>query len=374
MRVEILANDRASFIRPIAQGLARMLRDCGAEARLHYDGIANLMRRQEVDSSSLRSGVGSATRLIPNRRRFSAFVEDIREADVIVVVMNVPGSFSAWALPNVELLRKRLPHIPIVNYDLHYLPTLDSWARHLLRGERTDLSDEMIKIFEKGKFGLERYDWYLMASVGTEIPLPPGPQPYSLIGMDIDDGTLYPEQRGHFRALVDFAPSRGTSLPFRDVQLEALRISGLDFEILSQTYSMDKIRSLYRRTSVFLLSQCESFGLSIAEVQGCGGMICIPDPYWAAAHWLGDMYYTRRSPTLSPNFIVYENEPQKLAARLLEVSRGFDPLRVRETFLTVQPELFRGNRMSLTNFLNRVSSGEIHSGLHREHYHIGRAV
>ena len=51
MRVEILANDRVSFVKPMADGLARMLKDCGADARVHYDGIAQMMRLQWAHTS-----------------------------------------------------------------------------------------------------------------------------------------------------------------------------------------------------------------------------------------------------------------------------------------------------------------------------------
>jgi hypothetical protein len=63
MRIEILANDRASFIQPMAEGLQRMLRDCGAEATVHYDGLSHLMRSQSIHYSTPRRLIGSTTRL-----------------------------------------------------------------------------------------------------------------------------------------------------------------------------------------------------------------------------------------------------------------------------------------------------------------------
>jgi len=327
-----------------------------------------------VDSSSLRSFASSTARLASSRRQFSAFVEDLRGADLIVVVAHVPSSFSPLVFPNVEVLRARLPGIPIVNYDLVYLPVLDSWSRYVLKGERTQLSDEAVKVFDKGKFGLERYDWYLIGSVGSEVPMPAGPHPYSLIGIDIDDGTLYPDQRGHFRALVDFARDRGHYPQFREVQLEALRIAGVEYEILGGSYTRDEIRAIYRRTSSFFLASSESFGLPIAELQACGSLIFAPDPYWPSAHWLDGNDGAKREPKLSPNFVVYENEPAKLAARILAASHTFSPGQVRDRFLEYQPELFRGNRAALALFLERVESAEIHSQLHREHVRIGRTA
>lgn len=374
LRVEILANDRASFVQPIAEGLVRMLRACGAEPRIHYDGLAHLMRRQQVDSSSLRSFAGSAARLVSSRRRFSAFVDDLRGADLIVVVAHVPSSFSPLVFPNVELLRSRLPGIPIVNYDLVYLPVLDSWSRYVLKGERTQLSDEAVKVFDKGKFGLERYDWYLIGSVGSYVPMPPGPQPYSLIGIDIDDGTLYPDQQGHFRALVDFEQNRGHYPKFRKVQLEALRIAGVEYEILQGSYIREEIRAIYRRTSLFFLSMAESFGLPISELQACGSLIFAADPHWVCAHWLDKDPDTPPKEKVSPNISIYENDPVTLAARIVAAADAANPARVRETFLQYQPQLFRGDRPVLEDFLSRIKRGAIHSRLHLEHSHIGRVA
>lgn len=105
MKVAILANDRPSFIRPMAEGLSRMLNACGAESVLHYDGLDHLGLRLSIDPHSLRSIAGSTLRLIPSRRAFEQFFERVGDADLIVVVNNVPGSFAKRAFPNVEVLR-----------------------------------------------------------------------------------------------------------------------------------------------------------------------------------------------------------------------------------------------------------------------------
>lgn len=349
-----------------------MLVDCGAEPTVHYDGLSALMMRQHPDFSSLRALAGSTLRLGASRSAFGDLVRKLEGTDLIVVVANVPGSFSPGLLPNIELLRARFPKVPIVNYDLHYLPTLDSWGRFLLKGERTQLSAADLEVFDKGKFGLERYDWYLMASVGTEIPLPPGPHPYSLIGLDLDDGTLFPDQRGEFRALVDFAQDRGHYPAFREVQVEALKLAGVKYEVLHGNYSIDEIRAIYRRTSIYFLASSEAFGMPICELQACGSLVFTPDPYWPASHWLGDNYYARREPRLSPNFVVYENDVIALANRISAALAATDPVRVRQTLENYQPDLLRGSREAVREFLGRVESGGIHSRLHRDHLSIGR--
>ena len=372
MRVEILANDRASFIRPMADGLRRMLEDCGAAPTVHYDGLSNLMMRQKPDFSSARSLAGSTLRLAQSRRSFDEFTARLERADLIVVVANVPGSFSPGLMPNVELLRARFPQVPIVNYDLHYLPTLDSWARYLLKGERTELTAADLRVFDKGQFGLERYDWYLMASVGNAVPLPPGPHPYSLIGLDIDDGTLYPDQRRQFRALIDFEQKRWQYPEFRKVQLEALDMAGVEYEALQGSYSIEEIRAIYRRTSIYFLASCEAFGFPICELQACGSFVFTPDMYWSASHWLGDNYYEKREPRLSPNFVLYENDARQLANRIKGAMESADPADVRATFERTQPWLMHGDRGCLRTFLEKVASKEINSRLHMQHATVGR--
>jgi hypothetical protein len=374
MRVDILANEKASYLQPMAEGLVRMLRGVGAEARLHPDGLAHLMRALSVDFSSARSLVGSSTKLVGNRREFSSFVDRLRGTDVIVVVAAPPGAFSPSLFPNIEVLRQLMPDTPIVNYDLHYLPMLYSWAKLILRDEETKLAPEHLAFFKKGKFGLERYDWYLMVSVGSHTVLPPGEHPYSLIGMNLDDGSLYPQQNGEFMALLDFDVTELHYPAMRKLQLEAVKKSGVKYQKLEGRYPRSEIRAIYRKAGAFLMSRSEAFGLPVSEVQACGSLVFLPDPHWAAAHWLGDNFYIKREPSLTSNFVVYENDVDALAASLQSASENFDPLRARETFIREQPQLYYGDGAELSKFLERVQNGEIHSRLHSEHYPIGRTV
>jgi hypothetical protein len=372
MRVDILANDRASFIKPMAEGLARMLESLNVEAHLHRDGLEHLMRRQSIDVSSLRSFAGSTARLATNRREFSSFIERLRGTDLIIVVAHTPASFSVSMLPNVELVRKNFPGVPIVNYDLVYLPSLDSWRRAILKDEKTGLSQDALDIIKRGKFGMERFDWYLLTSIGGYTPLDKVEHPYSIIGINIDDGRIYPDQQGEFSVLVDFPQNRGHYPEYRRVQLEALKIAGVKYEMLEGSYSRDELLAVFRRSAVLLLGHAESFGLPICEAQGCGCMIFTPDPHWATAHWLSEEYQTDREPGLSPNFVVYENEPEKLAARLRAAADSFNPQKVRDTFIEMQPRLFRGDIEALKSFLDRVKSGDIHPALHSAHSRIGK--
>jgi len=374
MRVDILVNEKAGYLLPMAEGLVRMLQQVGASPRIHLDGLAHLMRALKIDFSTARSLVGSTTKLMGNRREFSAFTERLRGTDAIVVVSAPPGAFSPSLYPNIEVLRKIFPKTPIVNYDLHYLPMLYSWAKVILRDEQTKLGPQHLQFFKKGKFGLERYDWYLMVSVGSHTVLPPGEHPYSLIGMNLDDGSLYPEQGAEFMALVDFDVTEFNYPEKRQIQLEGLRRSGVKYQRLEGRYPRSEIRAIYRKAGAFFMSRSEAFGLPISEVQACGSKVFLPDPHWAANHWLGDNFYIKREPSLTSNFVVYDEDPDAIAFELRQLAESFDPVAVRETFLREQPQLYYGDLSELKKFLSMLESGEINSRLHVEHYPIGRSA
>jgi glycosyltransferase involved in cell wall biosynthesis len=242
----------------------------------------------------------------------------------------------------------------------------------MLRGEETGLTDADRRAFRSGAFGMERYDWYLVVSPVSELPMPSPPQPCSIIGIDLDDGTLFPEQGGEFRVLVDFEQTRKDYLSFRDVQLKALEKSGIPFQVLDRPMTRDEIRAIYRKTGAFLMAHRESFGLPLCELQACGSLIFTPQPEWAGAHWMKPDLSVPGPGTHSRNFVVYANNVDNLVARLERASAEFNPARVREEFLTTQPQLYRGDRSVLSDFFRLVENGTIHSRTHTEHGLIGR--
>ncbi len=372
MKIAVLANRKNSFVQPVAEGLARASIDCGALSEIHYDGLEILSLPLGLRNLSPRAIAGFALRTTGFRRRFSELVERVAEADVIVVVAHVPGSMSRHTLQNLERLRRILPKKPIVNYDLIYLPTVQKWAPAMLRHDLSDISEAELQLIDPPPFGMERYDWYLVGSPVSELPMPPGPQPYSQIGIDIDDGSLYPAQDGIFRVLVDFEQSRKNYPSYRRVQIDALMKSGVAFEILEGSFSREEIRQKYRKAGALMLAHRESFGLPVCEVQACGARIFTPCSEWAGAHWIKPDLTMAGPGTHSPNFVVYDNDVSALSDMLLEAQETFDPSAVVSTFKEFHPHLYHIDRAVLSTFLERVSSGEIHGRLHQEHADVGK--
>ena len=348
-----------------------MAEACGATAEIHSDGLDALAMPQSVDRSSARSLVGSSLRVIRHRGMFDELVERIAESDAIVIVAHVPMSFAKGTLRNIESLRERLPWIPLVNYAHYYLPTVDKWGAAILRGEKAGLTEEDHRNFRRGCFGMDRYDWYLVASVASEIPVPRGPQPYSIVGVHIDDGSLYPEQNGEVRALIDFAQTRLNYAAFRKKQIDALERVGIPYRVLEGQFSREEIRDIYRHTAMFFLAHRESFGLPICELQACGARIFMPKPEWAGAHWIKDDVTLPGPGRLSPNFSVYDDDLGKLTEQLEIEKSSFDAARNLLTFKEYHPHLYRGDTVAFTDFLNRLDDRSINGATHRDHAGIG---
>lgn len=372
MKIAILANSRHSFNRTLAEGLARMAFACGATAQVHADGLDALAIPQSLDFTSARSAVGSSLRLIRYRGMFDGLVDRVADSDVIVVVAHVPMSFARGSLRNIEGLRERLPTIPIVNYAHYYLPTVDKWGAAMLRGvKNTGLTEDDLRHFHRGSFRMSRYDWYLVASVVSEIPLPHGPQPLSLVGVNIDDGSLFPEQNGEVRALIDFAQTRLNYPSFRKTQIAALERAQIPYRILEGQFSRSEIREIYRQTAVFFLAARESFGLPICELQASGSYIATPRPAWAGAHWIKEDLTVPGPGDLSPNFLVYDDDVEKLTDQLEMVRSTFDPARNLRTFKEFQPHLYFGDPEAMAGFLSRIEDRTINGATHLEHETIG---
>jgi hypothetical protein len=237
MKIAILANRARSFVRPMAEGLQEMFNRIGVEASIFYQGLAN------VANVSVSPAQGVKSRLINSYRdlRHSWLLNQLQNFDVIVVVGHAPNAFMKHFLRD-DSLRSSLPHVPIVLYDLVYLPTRGLWGKYLKEGSIEH------GIPTGGHYGLERYDYYLCASVVSECPMSGGTQPYSLIGLNLDHNTLFATQTQEFIALLDF--ERSDHRAERQVQIQALELTQTPYIELKRSYSLGQIRALYRKCSI----------------------------------------------------------------------------------------------------------------------------
>jgi hypothetical protein len=366
MKLAILTDNAPSFHKPLAEGLERMVRRAGASARVFHEGLDLLQ------SFSARPGDGrprsrlSALFANDTDVRWENFCDELDEVDVIVVVNNIPGGFLRDRYAGIEALREQYPTKPIVLYANYYLGSHPWWVRWLRDGNP-----------EKGvryanNFGVDRYDWYLASSIMSVEPLDHAlSHPLSVIGVDLADPSLFPApgKAENPIALLDF--ERSGHEGEREIQIAALEETNTPYEVLNGEYSHSEIRSIYRRAGFYFVASNEGFGLPIIETQLCGALVFTPYRRWVSAHWLGvDSWET----LLSPNFVVYHNDREKLKSSLRCWRNFYDPLSIVRNLSTYQPQFLHGDGNALTMFLDRCSRREIHGGLHKRHASLNESI
>lgn len=328
-------------------GLQRMLSRCGIESDVITEGWDRIRCAPQKRVGSLRDVMTlKPLRAIWNEKRKARFLETLVAYDAIVVVSHLPAAYMRYFLDD-SAVRKALGTRPVILYDLVYLPTRGGWSEALRDGNPS------LGVPEGGHWGIERYDWHFCVSVVSETAFPTDPQPCSLIGLDLDDGSLFPEQT-EFRALIDFERPEFTAE--RKVQLEAIDRAGIPCTQLNGQYSSAEIRAIYRKASVYFIAFRESFGLPICEVQACGGLVATPYSHWVPSHWIKEDLHQPGEGRLGSNFLVYENEVDRLTEMLIRAKDTWDPKTVRKTFLLEYPHYFRGDTASLEHAIRNVFS------------------
>jgi hypothetical protein len=365
MKIAIMADTADNFVKPRAEGLNRMLTQMGVSSTVFYDGLFFLDHKvpeTKIRFSGAKELVKSVIHAVnpPLKARFNARWKELAGYDLMVVVETVPTAYLTYHLQRVEEVRARFPEMPIVLYSSIYLSTIGEWVRFLKKG-----NDYHGFIKGSGHYGLERFDWYLIGSATTELPMPKGFQPLTVIGCDLNDGTLYPEQDGKFRALIDF--ERPNHMAERAIQILALEKTKTDYTVLHGRYPMSEIRKIYRQSSIYFLAHLEAFGLPIAEVQACGGKVYTPYSKWAWAHYHKPDLTVRGPGTLSENFVVYNNDLDELCSKIEADKKAFDPQQNLVRFRREDGKFLDGDMDQLKAFVEQVKNGTIHSRLHKEH-------
>lgn len=339
-RFAILTNRTDGFALPMAQGLARMLGKIGVEGWLFYDGL---------DMLYLHGGyAGTLRATFRNLWKLARFRTQLRQCQAIVVVSHLPEAFIRPF--QVERLRQWMPRKPIILYDLIYLLSGGKNWNEWLKSGKPDHPQPILR--QGGHWGIERYDWYWVISVVSNEPLPAGNHRLTQIGIDLDDGSLYPEQNGTFVALLDFESP--VYLRHRAIQIQALEETQTPYRVLHGHYPIAEIRQIYRRTSLYFLASHESFGLPICEVQASGGYVATPYPDWPSAHGLGG---TEGNHALSDNFVVYGDDRERLKSLLRQLKQQHAPEQVVQTFRKNHPHFWHGDVPALEKSVAALQNG-----------------
>lgn len=357
MKFIIFADKSYTYIKPLSTGLHRTLQNMGHESEIWYDGLywlfdLNLVKVLfgDIYRLYLNAKEGKKDRYIYRFFNLLRFYNKrrkrlLKECDCIIVVQNCPSAF--YPIKRLDYLRDKYQK-PIVNYDFHYLPNQGWWSR-------------IVKV--EGHRGLEQYDWYLPVDLITEFAVPREiPRIYNCIGMNVNDNNLFPEQT-EFIVLLDF-PRPGHEEQ-RNREKRLLMEIGVKYIELNGRYTTDEIRTIYRRTSIYLVSTRESFGLPIVELQLCGAKVMAPYEEWVPAHYLDKSPYTSGKGKLGSNFIIYNNDKDFISLVLREkeyINYKQNLINFREEY----PYYNQINREELKLFVGKLSNKEITANTHRE--------
>lgn len=359
MKFVIFTDNNYNYRKPMADGLYHHLKQLGHDVTIIYEGkfwLCNFPLYKVLFSDIYKIFQNIKSRKLLHITRFWSMItfehkykKKIFESDCLIVVDNCPNVFYRSFISRLELIRKEYRG-PIVNYDLHYLPN-QGWYG-------------MIKEKDPNNFGLERFDWYLPASLVTEFAIPKTiPQIYDCIGFDIQAEDLFSDQK-EFMAVLDFA-HKGRECE-RAVQIEALEETKTPYISLSGKYTRSEIRSIYRRCNMFFTSVRESFSLPVLEIQLCGGLIATPYKKWLPAHFIDKNIYSSGEGELGTNFYVYDNDKEKLKEIILNARCTFDSKKNIENFKREYAAYYCIDDQVLSRFCKRIEDGEITGEKHNE--------
>jgi hypothetical protein len=118
---------------------------------------------------------------------------------------------------------------------------------------------------------------------------------------------------------------------------------------------------------MYFVAMRESFGLPICELQACGSLVFTPYSNWCPSHWKKNDLSEPGEGRLSPNFVVYDNDIDRLAFEIERARVSHAPALVRESFIANDGQFFHGDIDAVTQFLEMIRSGAIHSRLHLQH-------
>ena len=337
MKVGIITRRGNNSPSILAAGLKAMLSRLGVEAEI-FDSTGFLRRLLPIWKKPRH------WHLYPHRRIFEKFRYAKADNRIITNLRTKSTIFFCECFPNgfwrnyydLESLRKQLPEIPIIFYEVQYIENVPTQVKRYLNS-----SD----------FGVERFDWHLTVSDTTELRNSPQ-SPCSCIGLDLHHAGLQPVQKKGFLAIIDFLQPGYER--YREEQIKTLKELNIETVVLKGEYPIDEIRKIYRQGSVFFIQCPESFGISIAENLSYGSCIFTPDSSWPMAFRINKNPLPNEPGRLPNCFVVYTGR-EELKNKLIEYKNNFDsvftPKTIFNSFMKHYPHFYSGDLTSLEECL-----------------------
>lgn len=363
MNVAVLGETRDGFIKPMAFGLIKMLQQLGIRATYYEKGLAVLDYSHQTNlKNHVVNGIKKSINCVRPRSyqlqdrvtqtEIKHFYSSLHNYDLLIVVSPVPTAFDRNRLKAIEKIRTK-HRFPIVLYQNYYLPTRGEWLE---------------KLRLRGDFTLERYDWYLAATISNKNQINKTLHPVTEIGHHLENQELHHKEKNEYRVLLDY-PQTGFDT-YRQIQISALKQTNTPFTSLEKHHSISEIRQLYRSHCGLFLSSKESFGLPIVENQLCGNHIFTPHKNWCPGHLLENSSHHKNTNTLGDNFIVYDNCLKKLKSALMAARENYQPNSIVKRFHQQYPK-FNGESINeLETFFKQIKIQEINGLSHTKHQSI----
>ncbi len=335
MRIAILVPPRNASPLILAHSLQNQLKDAGVISEISEEiDVLNRLVSYKNSSLNFHFWVWKKIRNYFSDRRILKWLKGI---DAVIICDCIPNGF--WKrLYNVEKL-KTIIQKPVLFYEVFYLGNAPTQVADLKRNH-----DPL----------LERYDAHLFVSPVTEIRSK-DPVDGHAIGLMAKTWNIQPLPKKEIIALVDFAQSGYEA--YREIQIAQLKKAGIRYISLEGSYTIDKIRDIYRRASVFFVQFPEAFGLPILECLCAGAQVFTPDSGWPMSWRLNEDPVTHGPGVLPKCFTVYSGEDE-LLQKLLEFKENFDsvetPLKIFGYFIKQYPFFYEGNSEELKKCLEQI--------------------
>jgi hypothetical protein len=338
LKIAILSGPENGSPKVLARTLEPLIKDSGHYPQIFYriKALTRLFSAKQVNSNKFLWIFFKITHFIGDQ----VFFAKLKRKDAVIVCACSPYGFYKDSY-NIAKFKKIIKNKPVLYYAVQYLENSPTIKEKLKSG---------------GHASIERYDWHLTVSAITEIRGIPAP-PWNQIGLNLKSSGLKPEQKDEFLAVVDFVRPRYEN--YREIQIKVLEELGIKYISLEKPYTLEEIREIYKRSSIYFIQFPEAYGMPIAECLACGSYIGTPHSSWPMSWRLDEKVEVHGSGTLPECFFVYDGE-ENLKKQLKELKDNYDlkntPKKVFDDFYKHYPTFYEGNMVSLQDVLKRIGT------------------
>lgn len=334
MKIAIITRPDQKSPRILAEALKLQLEESGVSAFIFFEAavVSRLVTKR-------RSGLNFhfwLRRKILNYPHDRKLLRTLRQFDALIISECIPNAFSEQ-LYNIAAL-KQATKKPVFLYEVYHIENAPT----------------KLNAFTDKASLLKTYDGYLYVSSVTETKVH-NPFIGFKTGLQSEKWNLKPTAKAGLLALVDFAQPGFEH--FREQQIRMLEKAGIAFHCLEGSYTVNKIRQIYKRSSLFFVQFPEAFGLPILECLNCGVQIFTPNSGWPMSWRLNDTPAVH-GPGLLPNcFTVYEDD-EDLYQKLISFKKNYHfaetPKKIFDEFKSCYPDFYYGNRQGVKSFIDGV--------------------